>query len=698
MLHLFNLHEERIGELFAYELHACDQTEPLNGIVELHFTVQFANIEKMEAVEYVGHVDAINENAFQMYKILTALPDANGMTYTAIHVAHDDFTGYGYVRERHLQGVQAGVALSAALEGSRWRVGTVDPTAAGNVSFYDNSRQECISKILETWDVEIAYRLVFSKNKIIGRYVDLHHQRGVDTGRRYAYGDKALEVVKEESQAGLYTAAIGRGKGEEKYDEQGASTGGFGRRITFTDIVWSKAKGDPVDKPKGQDYVEIPEMTAQFGYSDGSPRMKVCVYQNIEDPTELLKKTYEELLINSRPLVQFKSTIYETGKLELGDRINIIRKDIGIYYKTRVFKVKRDLLSGGMTEIELGDNLSVTQADFNRSLRKDINAAKEDMAVSIGGAVGFMQEALTASMFDDDAYFYRLPLGNEYGLPAGQYTFDRPIDQNPTKAIYFGAGKMAVANKKDSNGNFLWSTWATGDGMVADFITSGTLLANLIKAGILSDAAGRNFIDMETGAFNFGDKITYNPATGQFRIDGELLVNMISGQTGKLPGKNITLDGNTTVDGSFKVNGASIFDTVDAQIVRIKNQDLSEFVRGFLDTPTFSTGFGTSQTNLKGSSVAVSTNSPYITLRDTGGRGELFVQGTSGAKGSGYLIEMNSGGLYLSGSSNAISASTGTVLVNGGVKILGSGNLTGVQSFQFKDKFVWVDTNGFLKI
>lgn len=671
MLILFDSAENPIGRLTSRSLIGCVQTEPLNGLMMLDFTVDYENLDAMDNVSYVAHKDAVNANAIQVYKILTSVPDNQGMTYQALHIVHDDMKGYGYIRERALGGVQAGAALSVALEGSRWQVGRADPTAAGSVHFYDNSRQECITKILETWDVELGYRIVFTGNQITGRYIDLYARRGVETGRRYAYGRGALEVVREESQAGLYTAAIGRGKGEQKFDDDGEATGGFGRRINFSDVVWSKATGDPVDKPAGQEYVEIPEMTAQFGYSDGSPRMKVCVYQDIEDPATLLQKTYEELLVNSRPLVQFRATITEAGNLELGDTVSIIRKELGIYYKTRVFSVKRDLLGGSLVEINLGDNLDVSQADYNRSLRKEIAAVENDISGAMESAVSWMQQMLTASMFDDDAYYYRMEMGNDYNLPAGLYTFDRPIDQNPTKALYFGAGKLAVSNKKDSQGRWIWSTWATGDGMVADAITSGTMLANLIKAGILSDSAGRNFIDMETGAFNFGDKITYDPVTGQFRIDGALLVSMISGQSDKLSGKNITLDGNTTVLGTFSVPGSSLFGTIDAQTIRIKNQDLSEFVRGFLDTPTFSTGFNTTQpATMKGSSIAYGANSSYIQMRDTGGRGQIIVNGTIAVSGSTYFYEMNAdgfaGGPSMSGAATLLRSTGTTTQINDG--------------------------------
>ncbi len=149
--------------------------------------------------------------------------------------------------------------------------------------------------------------------------------------------------------------------------------------------------------------------------------------------------------------------------------------------------------------------------------------------------------------------------------------------------------------------------------MVADVITSGTLLANLIKAGILSDAAGRNFIDMETGAFNFGDKITYDPVTGQFRIDGALLVSMISGQSDKLSGKNITLDGNTTVLGTFSAPGSSIFGTIDAQTINVTRLNADNLNRGTVGTSVSNTSGtlrdGWKNARIDGSATGINANS-----------------------------------------------------------------------------------------
>lgn len=523
MLFLFDKNEGFYDELPVDSLSSCVQTEPINGIVSLSFTVTIDYIDRMKDAVYIGHRDVVNDKFIQVYKIVTNKTADDGITYNAVHIVHDELTGYGYIREKRLLKTTAAASMRIALEGSRWQVGKTIDTQEADVYFYDNSRQEAVAKILKTWDVELGYRIVFDGNTITARYIDIYKTRGIDTGRRYVYGFGALSVVKETSQESLYTAAIGRGKGEEKFDAKGEATGGYGRRINFKNIEWKKDKGDPVDKPLGQEFVELPDRTVDFGYSDGTARIKVVVYDDIEDPKTLLRKTYDDLLQNSRPLVQFESTIEESGDLEIGDRVAIIRKDLDIYYYTRVFEIERDLLSRAMTKISLGDALQSSPGAFRLEVRSEIQKANEkaeELRRSAGSEIEKVQKSLTDSMWDDNAYYYRLDIENKYHLPPGLYTFDRPIDENPSKVIYFGAGKMAVSNKKDSNGQWIWSTWATGDGFTADLMRAGRIVG------------GKFRLDLETGHLNIGDKLIYDPATEELHFaSGSITMGSLDSDT-----------------------------------------------------------------------------------------------------------------------------------------------------------------------
>ena len=47
-------------------------------------------------------------------------------------------------------------------------------------------------------------------------------------------------------------------------------------------------------------------------------------------------------------------------------------------------------------------------------------------------------ERITDSYWNEDGYNYELKADNEYGLPAGYYSFDRPIDQSPYQSGVYG--------------------------------------------------------------------------------------------------------------------------------------------------------------------------------------------------------------------------------------------------------------------
>lgn len=477
MIYLFNHNETLLGQLHSSQITSAIQEELLNGIIRLDFEVPIQFSEKLEEAEFVAHKDVNEQDTFHYYKITSKANTDNSVQYTAIATFFDDMRAYGYLREYRMQNTNPRLALETVLHGSRWRVGYSEVGKQADFFLYDNTRLEALSKLIETFNVEIKFRVKISGNQISDRLVDVYNKIGYDTHKRFYYGTNALQVVREEIQDKIFTAVIGRGKGEEKFDTDGQATGGYGRRINFTDVEWKKSKGDPVDKPKGQEYVEIPEMTSVYGYSDGTPRFEIKVHDKIEDPLELLGACYQDLVNGSRPLVQFKSTIRELGRVFLGDTIGIIRKDLDIYYKTRVFKIKRNLLNNDISEIELGDNLELNQAHKNKEIInniKNLNDRVSDIAENANLAFVSVWQKLKDEFNDgflnEDGYNYELKAGNVYGLPAGYYSFNAPITGSPTKVVYMGAGKLMIANRKDSNGIWDFTTAIDGDGVKAESI------------------------------------------------------------------------------------------------------------------------------------------------------------------------------------------------------------------------------------
>lgn len=504
MIYLFDHTENFLGLLSSKDLVSTSQVELLNGRIQLEIEIEIQALEKMKKASFLAHKSPNEEEDFYFYKLVSVGNTKTGLVYRAIDTFLDDMKGYGYLREYRMEKTTAGLALGQILHGSRWRVNLEEPTEQKDLYIYDLSRFEAIKKLLDTFSCELDYRVKIEKNKIVDRYVNIYQKRGRDTYKRFHYGTNALEVVREEDQQDIYTAVIGRGKGEEKFDTTGEATGGFGRRINFKDVEWSKEKGNPIDKPLGQEYIEDPKVTKVYGYSDGTPRYKLIVHDQIEDPGELLEACYQDLVNGSRPLVQFKASLADVGRLELGDRVRIIREDLDIYYTARVFKVTRDLLNPDNAQIELGDNLEYGRVQEKRSLinqLESLNNRVTEVASSANSTfvdvIKEMREGLKDSYFNEDGYNYEFKTGNPYGLPAGYYSFDKPIDKGPTKVIYMGAGKMMIANRKDASGDWEWKTFGTGDGLMAEAIV-GTL-GEFAKVNAEQITVNSHFADTDLG-------------------------------------------------------------------------------------------------------------------------------------------------------------------------------------------------------
>ena len=400
-----------------------------------------------------------------MYKVDKRSKENNNIVINGTYTLFDDLKAYDIIRDKRPKNQSTTVVINAILEGSRWQLGSNTSGNLGTANWYYVSRLEAFWEFLENWNVEFKPRMTFSQGQITGRYIDIMDKRSADYGKWYEYGDKLLDIKAEQASDSLYTAFVGRGKGEEV----GA---GYGRRLGFNSVTWTIANGKPVDKPLNQDFVEIPSATAQYGYSDGKPRTTVVIFEDIEDPVQLLEQTYEYALEECRPKLQLRADVLETQLSELGETCTIVRDDIGIRYKTRVFKLTRNFLNKNQKTVEFGDEIVQSTAQRNNNIIKIIKEQDKNNAYWYEQ----LQKQLLDSYFNEDGYNYDLKADNEYDLPGGFYSFNAPIDQNPTKLIYMGAGTLAIANSKLPNGQWNFRTWGTGDGFTADLITAGNFL------------------------------------------------------------------------------------------------------------------------------------------------------------------------------------------------------------------------------
>ena len=379
MIYLFNQTEELIDVIDEASLAEFTHTIELNQFDRASFEIPVdykPNIIK--EAQFFGFQS--RDRAFCLFRISEKSYDL-GLTIQGIDRAESDL--HSFIIENKRPSGTADQVLRGILEGTGYQLADTNRLIVnGKMSFYYISVRQALVKIIESYGCEFRVRYTFVENKIIGRYIDLYQRFGHKTGHQFEYGSNILNVTYEESSDEVVTALIGRGKGEQNTDETGEATGGYGRRIQFKDVIWSVSKGDPVDKPAGQNYVANEAARNIYGlHQNGAIKHRFGVYTNedIESPVELLKATYKELQRLSVPIVTFKANLLDLANaieqdVWIGDSIGIVRDQIGIAFEARIHKLTIDKLDGNRSVAELGDYQTLQAKDRSSRQQAIIDA------------------------------------------------------------------------------------------------------------------------------------------------------------------------------------------------------------------------------------------------------------------------------------------------------------------------------------
>lgn len=149
----------------------------------------------------------------------------------------------------------------------------------------------------------------------------------------------------------------------------------------------------------------------------------------------------------------------------------------------RMIGCKYDAYEDRYLSTILGD----AKQTFTQQVSNSVDAVNDSVKELKKDNLGWLKDIMKAvenSYFNEDGYNYELQVDNIYNLPAGYYSFDAPIDQNPDKVIYMGAGKLLIANSKTPTGEWIWETALDGDGINASLINTGVLNAELVQVGL----------------------------------------------------------------------------------------------------------------------------------------------------------------------------------------------------------------------
>lgn len=238
------------------------------------------------------------------------------------------------------------------------------------------------------------------------------------------------------------------------------------------------------------------------------------VYENSECESleQLLNETRAYLKAHSKPQVTYEADVVDLASMgkawegvDVGDPVDIVDTAFkpALRCRGRVLKIVRNVLLNTAT-VTLG-NITETLANQYMSEREHL----QDLQKTV--------DALGEPDPRNDAYLEKLIDGlnekfNENGANYYHIDFNHgstwasvPMDEdgNPTRdggwAINIGSLGFRIASKRKADGSWDWSTFGTGEGFTANSIVSGSLDARLIRAGIITDRAGKNYWNLDTG-------------------------------------------------------------------------------------------------------------------------------------------------------------------------------------------------------
>ena len=384
MIYLFDEKEKLVKIVNKKAVKTALQTYSLTteNYISDRLTVEMKalNDDDFEQVEYMAIQSMENSHQYHYFYIAQKKTEGDISTFTSVQSGIEELRKTP-VFDKRPNNMRAEAVINDLLKNTNWRARFVAETINRSTNFYYISVFDALKKICKVWGLEMQFFVEMNGNGIGARYIDFKKRIGEATGKRVVYGHNALEILKEIERTNIYTALVGRGKGEQvsSAEESGKTADGYGRKITFENVVWSKAKGNPLDKPLGQRYLENPEMTRRYGIknADGTMRAKIGFvdFNEEENPNELIKLTYQALVNASRPQLTLKtSSVYLKG-VKIGDTIRVVRHDKKLDYDTRVFEITFNRLNNQSSDIKLGDQISESA---NSKIQSVADKAVED--------------------------------------------------------------------------------------------------------------------------------------------------------------------------------------------------------------------------------------------------------------------------------------------------------------------------------
>lgn len=462
--------EERNG---AYEL---EMEYPITG-------VHYSDITESKIILAVP-ADGKYAQPFRVYKIERGIAGkirvyAEHITYQANHIPVMPF--------------EANSAASAMSQ--------LQSNAVGNNPFTLWTDLQTTGHYVQEVPESIRARLGGQEGSILDLYggeyewdkytIKLHQHRGQDRGVVLRYGKNLTDLTQEKNITTTYTAVCPYVKQSE--DDP---------LITLPEkyIAASNAGNYPYLRIKTVDFTK--EFDNEEEVTVAALRQKTNEYiaaNNIGIPKISIKVSFVALWQTE----EYKS-IAPLERVNLCDTVTVRFEKLGVDAQAKVIKTEYNVLLDRYNSIEIGEAKSTISATVATQEQKIVNEVDSDLLRAQKHAT----ELITGGLGG-----YVVLKRNANGKPEELLIMDK---ENIEEAVHVWRYNKNGWGYSSTGYDGLYTLAATLDGgFVADFITTGTLNANLVKTGMLSDRAGLNFWDMRTGDFQLSAGIKVGGKTVQ---------------------------------------------------------------------------------------------------------------------------------------------------------------------------------------
>lgn len=460
---------------------SCEVTEERNGAFELvlKYPVTGMNFSLLarERLIKAKPNDTSNDQAFRIYRITTPL---NGVvTVYAQHLSYD-------------------LSNIAALQ---WSDDQISPTLAMERLFRETATPHnftCYTEYSEAkaFSVSKPQSVRACLGGTVGSFLDLwggeyewdnwrviqHTKRGQNTGVVIEYGKNLTGMEHDGDNTDVYTDMLPYAV---QTDESGNET-----VVTLPEVLLPITDSELIRrKTLIKDFSEF----FDFGTEITADRLRAKASSYLS--ANPLGVTAPTLTVTFEPLWKQPEYAAVLERVSLCDTVTIRHSALGITAKAKVIKTVYDTLSEKYVSVTLGS----AKANFINTVSHAEQAAQA-AAAKVDRFPAIMSAAIQSAtnLITGQSGGYVVINTNEVtGQPYELLVMDAPDIGEAVNIWRWNVGGLGFSH----NGyNGPYETAITADGqIVADFITAGTLAANIIKAGVLSSQDGSSWWDLETG-------------------------------------------------------------------------------------------------------------------------------------------------------------------------------------------------------